>query len=111
MLICLHADQFDLFRLNFGEIVLLPKIKEAERIQRFKPICLLDVSFKIFTKVPTNRLDSVADHVIYVSRTTFMQGRNIIDGVVIRHETVHEMYRKNMSGVVFKIDLKKYMTR
>ena len=24
---------FDLFRLNFGEIVLLPKIKEAERIK------------------------------------------------------------------------------
>ena len=30
---CFHADRLDLFRLNFGEIVLLPKIKEAERIQ------------------------------------------------------------------------------
>ena len=29
---CLHADRLELFRLNFGEIVLLPKIKEAERI-------------------------------------------------------------------------------
>uniref|UniRef100_A0A453KU06 Reverse transcriptase domain-containing protein n=1 Tax=Aegilops tauschii subsp. strangulata TaxID=200361 RepID=A0A453KU06_AEGTS len=48
---CLHADQLDLFKLNFGEIVLLPKIKEAERIQQFRPICLLNVSFKIFTKV------------------------------------------------------------
>ena len=50
---CLHADRLDLFRLNFVEIVLLPKIKEAERIQQFRPICLLNVSFKIFTKVGT----------------------------------------------------------
>ena len=91
---CFHADQLDLFRLNFGEIVLLPKIKEAERIQQFRPICLLNVSFKIFTKVATNRLNSVADHVVRPSQTAFMQGRNILDGVVILHETVHEMHRK-----------------
>ena len=29
---CLHAGQLELFRLNFGEIVLLPKIQNAERI-------------------------------------------------------------------------------
>jgi hypothetical protein len=28
----LHAGQLELFRLNFGEIILLPKINEAERI-------------------------------------------------------------------------------
>uniref|UniRef100_A0A8R7RBS2 Reverse transcriptase domain-containing protein n=1 Tax=Triticum urartu TaxID=4572 RepID=A0A8R7RBS2_TRIUA len=104
---CLHADQLDLFRLNFGEIVLLPKIKEAERIQQYRPICLLNVSFKIFTKVATNRFNSIADHVVRPSQTAFMQGRNILDGVVILHDTVHEMHRKNMSGVVFKIDFEK----
>ena len=29
---CLHAGKLELYRLNFGEIVLLPKIQEAERI-------------------------------------------------------------------------------
>ena len=104
---CLHVDRLDLFRINFGEIVLLPKIKEAERIQQFRPICLLNVSFKIFTKVATNRLNLIADRVVRPSQTTFMQGRNILGGVVILHETVHEMHRKNMSGVIFKIDFEK----
>ena len=104
---CLHANRPDLFRLNFSKIVLLPKIKEAERIQQFRPICLLNVSFKIFTKVATNRLNLIADRVVRPSQTAFMQGRNILDGVVILHETVHEMHRKNMSGVVFKIDFEK----
>ena len=85
----------------------MPKIKEAEWIQQYRPICLLNVSFKIFTKVATNRLNSVADHVVRPYQTTFMQGRNILDGVVILHETVHEMHRKNMSGVVFKVDFEK----
>ena len=49
----------------------------------------------------------IVDRVVRPSQTTFMQGRNILDGVVILHETVHEMHRKNMSGVVFKIDFEK----
>jgi hypothetical protein len=57
----LHIGKLKLFRLNFGEIILLPKVNEAERIQRYRPICLLNVSFKIFTKVATIRLNSMAD--------------------------------------------------
>ena len=43
-----HAGQLELFRLNFGEIILLPKVNEAARIQQYRPICLLNVCFKIF---------------------------------------------------------------
>lgn len=98
----LHAGQLD--RLNFGEIILLPKVNEAERIQQYRPICLLNVNFKIFTKVATIRLNSVAEHVVRPSQTTFMQGSHILDGVVI---TVHELHRKKLNGVVLKIDFEK----
>jgi mannosylglycoprotein endo-beta-mannosidase len=46
----LHARQLELFHLNFGEVISLPKVNEAERIQQYRPICLLYVSFKIFMK-------------------------------------------------------------
>jgi hypothetical protein len=36
-----------------------------------------------------------------------MQGRNILDGVVTLHETIHELRYKNLNGVLFKIDFKK----
>ena len=96
-----------MFRLNFGEIILLPKVNEAERIKQYRPICLLNVSFKIFTKVATIRLNSVADHVVRPSQTAFIQGRNILDGVAILHETVHELHRKKLNGVIYKIDFEK----
>jgi hypothetical protein len=42
---CLHARQLELFRLNFGEIIFLPKINEAERIQHMDlSACLMLVS-------------------------------------------------------------------
>ena len=68
----LHVGQLELFRLNFGEIILLPKVNEAERIQQYRPICLLNVSFKIFTKTATIRLNSMAGHVVRPTQTTFM---------------------------------------
>lgn len=103
----LHTENLDIAHLNFGEIILLPKTKEASRIQQYRPICLLNVSFKIFTMVATNRLNGVADHMVKPTQTTFMQGRNILDGVVVLHETVHDLHHKKLSGVILKIDFEK----
>jgi hypothetical protein len=103
----LHAGQLELFRLNFGEVILLPKVNEAERIQQYRPIYLLNVSFKIFTEVATIRLNTVADHIVQPSQTAFMQGRNILDGVVVLHEAVHEMHSKKLNGVILKLDFEK----
>ncbi|CAD6247249.1 unnamed protein product [Miscanthus lutarioriparius] len=36
-----------------------------------------------------------------------MAGRNILEGVVILHETIHEFHRKNLNRVIFKIDFEK----
>ncbi|WVZ79237.1 hypothetical protein U9M48_026841 [Paspalum notatum var. saurae] len=36
-----------------------------------------------------------------------MRGRNILEGVVILHETIHEMHRKRLNGVILKIDFEK----
>ena len=55
----------------------------------------------------TIRLNSVADHVVKPIQTAFMQGRNILDGVVILHETVHELHQNKLNGVIFKIDFEK----
>jgi hypothetical protein len=103
----LHKGDIPLFSLNFGVITLLPKVQEANKIQQYSPIRLLNVSFKIFTKVATIRINSVADHLIIPTQTTFMRGRNILEGVVILHETVHELHRKKQNGVIFKIDFEK----
>jgi len=53
------------------------------------------------------RLNLVADHIIKPTQTAFMRGRNILEGVVILHETIHELHRKKQNGVMLKIDFEK----
>jgi hypothetical protein len=86
---------------------LLPKVTEAERIQQYRPIYLLNVSFKIFVKVATIRQNTVADHVVKPSQTTLMRGQNILDVVVVLHEAVHELHSKKLNGVILKLDFEK----
>ena len=107
----LHNGDLPLFSLNFVVITLLSKTQEASKIQQYRPICLLNVSFKIFTKVATICVNSVANNIISPSQMAFMGGQNISEGVVILHETVHELHRKNQSGVIFKIDFEKPMIK
>jgi hypothetical protein len=79
----------------------------VNRIQQYRLICLLNVSYKIFTKVATNRINQIADRIISPSQTAFMRGQNILEGVVILHESIHELHRKKQNGVIFKIDFEK----
>jgi hypothetical protein len=86
-----HARRLPIHSLNFGVISLLPKIAEVTRIQQYRPIYLLNVSFKIFMKVLNNRILKVTDKLIGPSQTTFIPSRYITEGIVILHETIHEL--------------------
>jgi len=50
-----HSGKLDVSRLNYGIITLLPKVHEAEKIQQYRPICLLNCLYKWITKVLTLR--------------------------------------------------------
>jgi hypothetical protein len=95
MFLDFHKGSLDLFSLNFGIITLIPKFENATKIQQYRPICVLNVSFKIFTKIGTNGLNKVATTVVSPTQSAFMPGRNIMEGVVILHETIHELHTKN----------------
>jgi hypothetical protein len=45
----------------------------------------------------------VAGDVISENQTTFIQGRYILEGVVILHEVVHEIKSKKLEGVILKL--------
>jgi hypothetical protein len=45
-----YNGRLNLSRLNYGIIVLIPKIREVVNVKQFMPICLLNVFYKLFTK-------------------------------------------------------------
>lgn len=69
--------------LIYGVMTLVPRYKEANVIEQYRPICLLNVVYKIITKVITLRLTKVAKKVISKFQNAFIPGRNILDGCVV----------------------------
>jgi hypothetical protein len=49
----------------------------------------------------------MAQKIIKPTQTAFIPGRNILEGVVVLHETIHELHSKKLDGVLFKIDFEK----
>jgi hypothetical protein len=102
-----YEGTLDIKRLNYGIITLLPKIKDAENIQQYRPICLLNCIYKWFTKCLTLRLDVVAGRMIHKSQAAFLQKRNIMNNVLALHEILHETKREGQTGVILKLDFEK----
>jgi len=57
--------------------------------------------------VLNNRILKVADKLIGPSQTAFIPRRYIMEGVVILHETIHELHRKKKDEVILKLDYEK----
>jgi hypothetical protein len=102
-----HKGELNLSRLNYGLISLIHKLKEANNIKQFRPIYLLGVDYKWFIKVLTKRLTGVVETVISRTQTTFLLRRNILEGVVILYETLHELKRMKRKGIITKLDFEK----
>jgi hypothetical protein len=46
-------------------------------------------------------MSEVAQKVTRPTQTAFIPGRHILEGVVVLHETIHEMHRRKLDGVIF----------
>jgi hypothetical protein len=99
----LQCGEFPLYKLNFGIITLLPKKEDASIIEQYLPICILNVSFKVFTEVATNYATVIARKVVCPTQSAFIP-RNILEGVVIFHEIIHEIHGIKLDDVILEID-------
>jgi hypothetical protein len=102
-----YIVSLDIKRINYGVITLLPTVKDAKKIQRFRPICLLNCVYKWFTKCLTLRLNGVADRIIHKSQDAYLPRRNIMNNILAPHEILHETRKGRGEGIVLKLDFKK----
>ncbi|RVX10571.1 putative ribonuclease H protein [Vitis vinifera] len=77
------------------------------RISDFRPINLITSLYKIIAKVLAGRIREVLHETIHSTQGAFVQGRQILDAVLIANEIVDEKRRSGEEGVVFKIDFEK----
>ncbi|RVX09418.1 Transposon TX1 uncharacterized 149 kDa protein [Vitis vinifera] len=86
---------------------MIRRIYLTKKISDFRPISLINSLYKIIVKVLSGRLRGVLHETIYSTQGAFVQGRQILDAVLIANEIVSEKRRSGEEGVVFKIDFEK----
>ena len=57
-------DNVNIARLNYVMLTLIPKEAEATELKKFRPIALINCSFKIISKALNNRLIKIYDRLI-----------------------------------------------
>jgi Reverse transcriptase (RNA-dependent DNA polymerase) len=84
---------------------------DAFNIKNYRPISLINYSFKIITKLLTDRLATVMDSLIDSTQTAYIKGCLIMDNVVCAHEVLHQVRLSKSKNVLFKIDFEKVFDR
>lgn len=70
-----EKGELNIARLNYAMLTLIPKEPEAKILKKFRPISLINCSFKVFSKALNNRLVKVCDRLLANNQSAFVKGR------------------------------------
>jgi hypothetical protein len=86
---------------------LIPKVNSPFSLSDYRPISLLGCLYKLVAKVLAKRLAKVMDSIIASNQSAFIQGRHLVDGVVVVNEVVELAKRTRKECLIFKVDFEK----
>lgn len=93
--------------MNATFIALIPKEAHSNTPDKFWPIALCNVIYKIVSKIIASRLKSLLPLLILLEQSGYVQGKQITDGIILTHEIIHSLKHSKKSGMLLKIDFSK----
>ncbi|GKA94541.1 RNA-directed DNA polymerase, eukaryota, reverse transcriptase zinc-binding domain protein [Tanacetum coccineum] len=92
---------------NSSFITLIPKVSNPIHINDFCPISLIGIHYKIIAKILANRLSKVIDKIVSHEQSTFIAGRQILDGPLMLSEMIDWYKNRKKKMLIFKVDFEK----
>jgi len=93
--------------INNTFTTLIPKKDSPQSLNDYRPISLVGSVYKVLAKLLANRLKNVIGSVISDTQSTFIHGRQILDGLLVVNEVVHETKKLNRNLLLLKVDFEK----
>lgn len=87
-----------------GVIILLPKKGDQKLLKNKRPICLLDVLYKIIAKVVAIRISRVIGHLIASDQTGSIPGRYIGENIRLITDVIEYCRADQTSGILMAMD-------
>lgn len=79
---------------NFVHVILIPKVKNANMVEQFRPIVLANFQFKIITRILSDRLVPISLFIVSPQQSAFIRGRHISDCIITTLERVNVLDTK-----------------
>jgi hypothetical protein len=97
----------NLHLLNSANIILLPKAPDAAHPKDFRPISLVHLFAKLFTKILAIRLWPWIHELVNPCQSAFIQGRLIHDNFFLVRAQTKLFKHKKVPALLLKLDLQK----
>jgi len=92
---------------NVSFIALVPKVRDASKLEQYRPISLMGAIYKVISKVLAGKIKKVLPSVIDDSQSAFLKDRGMLDRVLMANEVLEDLRRSGRSELCLKVDFEK----
>eukprot|EP00253_Pinus_taeda_P023412 PITA_23412 len=86
-------------RVNATFIALVPKVDNPSTPDKYIPIALCNIIYKIVSKIIASWLKLLLPLIISPEKSRYVEARQIMDGIILTHEIIHSLKISKKPGV------------